>query len=289
MEAAQALHGKNATLAQQLHGLRKNRIAFLARVAPHDCEVGIAPFALIVLAGAFRNALFAVLAQQRIARLRISFACLHGKRDLRPTLPTCIRLSMKTPVQGVGILFGAFGAHRKRRHRSVAAIVRQLIDDGEAWPAIRAIDKWIAVPAVTRVEKLLLACSARCKIGGNKRGFLVRILLRRHNLEIVARLKHAISQLDFRYMGGRWRGIVNTHNESIQVGWFTFCMHLNAKRSVQNPAGYAQLMGASIHKGAETHPLHNSFYGQIQRFAHGIPLSSLSFAARIQHALPAAR
>ena len=66
METTQALHGKNATLAQQLHGLRKNRIAFRARVAPSDFEVGIASFALIDLAGVFRNAFFTVITQQRI-------------------------------------------------------------------------------------------------------------------------------------------------------------------------------------------------------------------------------
>ena len=66
METTQALHGKNATLAQQLHGLRKNRVAFRARVAPGDCEVGIAPFALVDLAGVFRNALFTVITQQQI-------------------------------------------------------------------------------------------------------------------------------------------------------------------------------------------------------------------------------
>ena len=90
-------------------------------------------------------------------------------------------------------------------------------------------------------------------------------------------------------MGSRRCRIVNTHNESVQVGRFAFRMYLNAKRPIQNPAGYAQLMGTSIHKGAETHPLHDSFYGQIQRLAHGIPLSSSSFAARIQHASAAVR
>ncbi len=66
---------------------------------------------------------------------------------------------------------------------------------------------------------------------------------------------------------------MHAHNEGIYVGWGAFGVHFHTKGSIQNPALYAKLVGTSIHKGAETHPLYNAFYCYVSCFAHDVFLS----------------
>ena len=69
------------------------------------------------------------------------------------------------------IIFGlAELIHGKLLHRSVGAIVGQPIDDGETWAAIRAIDEWIMVATIMRIEEFAHARFTWSEIGRNERG-----------------------------------------------------------------------------------------------------------------------
>ena len=177
---------------------------------------------------------------------------------------------MKTPVQRVGIFFCARRTHFKGTHRGVTAVIGQFVDNSKTRPAIRAVNKGIAIPSVGRVKQLLLTGSAGGKIGRNKRGCIFCTLNRSNYLEIIAGFKHSIKDFHFGNVRCR-RGIVmHAHNESIYVGWGAFGVHFHTKGSIQNPALYAKLVGTSIHKGAETHPLYNAFYCYVSCFAHDV-------------------
>ena len=74
------------------------------------------------------------------------------KPDLRSANRTSDRLGMKTAVERIVVIPGAIRAHGKIRHGRLRAVVRDILDNGEARTAIGAIDKWIAVPAIFWVE-----------------------------------------------------------------------------------------------------------------------------------------
>ena len=121
MEAAQALHSQDLPLKQQVDGATKDRIAFFARGTPGD------------------------VAKAAVGR--------HlAPTYMRTALEASIGLGMESPVFGIGVLMRAFRAHRELAHGRARAIVRQLVDDREAWAAVRAVDERIAITPVGRVE-----------------------------------------------------------------------------------------------------------------------------------------
>jgi hypothetical protein len=59
---------------------------------------------------------------------------------------------VKTPVERVLIFLLAIGTHIEARHRGKWTIVGDIGDDREAGAAICAIDEWVTMTTIFRVE-----------------------------------------------------------------------------------------------------------------------------------------
>ncbi|CAM2154283.1 hypothetical protein PT2222_300012 [Paraburkholderia tropica] len=75
------------------------------------------------------------------------------------------QFGVKAPVRGIGVVGGAIGARRERRHARVGAVERQRARDGVARAAIAATVQRVAMAAVARVEDLREAGVADCIVG----------------------------------------------------------------------------------------------------------------------------
>ena len=76
-----------------------------------------------------------------------------NKREARPAGMAGGRLGVKAAVARIFILGAARCAHRKVAHRGQRTVVRHAFDDGEARPAVGAVDERITVATVARVEQ----------------------------------------------------------------------------------------------------------------------------------------
>ena len=85
--------------------------------------------------------------------------------DLRPAFPTRIGLRMETAVARVLVLLTARVTHGEIHHGGFVAVVGNISDDRVARPAIRAIDKRVAIATVARVQKLPQTVFAGADIG----------------------------------------------------------------------------------------------------------------------------
>lgn len=156
MKAAKALHGNNGPFMQKFGCARENRIAGLKGAAPQrSVFVNIGAVKGFVRRGGFRKALF-------------------PPGDMRAAFEACVGLCMETSVGRVAIFGVARFAHGEACHGSFRAIIREAVDNREARSAIRAIDEWVMVAAVVRVEQLGHAFVACCQVGryqGGRVGF----------------------------------------------------------------------------------------------------------------------
>src|SRR5208283_1437382 len=78
--------------------------------------------------------------------------CRVPELQLRSAFPAGTGLRVEPAIAWVLVLCSTFCAHGKRGHRGERPIVRDVAHDGEARPAVRAIDKGIAKPAVGGIE-----------------------------------------------------------------------------------------------------------------------------------------
>ena len=107
----------------------------------------------------------------RRANLRRGVVCRAlAPGDMGATGKAGIGLRVEAAVGGIGIFGGAGGTHGERAHRRVCAIVGKRIDDGEARPAVGAVDEGIVVAAVAGVEELAQAVGAGGDIRRDERG-----------------------------------------------------------------------------------------------------------------------
>jgi hypothetical protein len=74
---------------------------------------------------------------------------------------------MKPPAAGRLVLFFAIVAHGKSGHGRVGPVVRKRFDYGKTWPAVRAVDKRMAIPPVIRVNHFPQTSIAYGSIAGD--------------------------------------------------------------------------------------------------------------------------
>ena len=84
---------------------------------------------------------------------------------MRPAIKAGIGLRVKTPVEWVGILRGAGGAHGKTIHRGGRSVIGQRANDGKARSAIGAVDKRVVIAPIGGVEQLAQTIIAGGDIG----------------------------------------------------------------------------------------------------------------------------
>lgn len=99
--------------------------------------------------------------------LRIS-SCVH-EEEPRSAIEAGIGLRMIAAIGHVGVLGGALRAHLESAHGGHGAVVGEVLDDGEARSAVRAVDEGVVVTSVLRVEELAYTGVAGGEIGTDER------------------------------------------------------------------------------------------------------------------------
>ncbi len=87
--------------------------------------------------------------------------------NTRPANPARIRLRVKAPIQRIVVFRLARRAHGELRHRGLRPVIGNPPRNREARPAIGAVQKRIAIPAVRRIEQLAQAIRAGRRVGRN--------------------------------------------------------------------------------------------------------------------------
>src|SRR5208282_2222531 len=116
--------------------------------------------------------------------------------DPGPAVPASIRLGVKAPVERILIFLKAGRTHGERRHRGARPVVRNVANDGETRPAVGAIDEWIEVTPVVRVEHLTQAIRADCDVRRNQRANLFPLMAMK-NAEVMTAAGVAITERHF--------------------------------------------------------------------------------------------
>ena len=96
-------------------------------------------------------------------------ALLERNREPWPADRARDRLRVEAPVGRILVLAPALGTQRKAGHRRARPVVRDVDDDREARPALRAVDERVAVAAIGRVEELGEAVVAGRDVGRDQR------------------------------------------------------------------------------------------------------------------------
>src|SRR5437763_161652 len=86
-------------------------------------------------------------------RMHDSIFASTQERNVRTTNRTSIGLSMEAAVERIFVLALARRAQRKNAHGRLVPIVRHILNNGEAWTTIRAVNKRILVASVGRIKE----------------------------------------------------------------------------------------------------------------------------------------
>jgi hypothetical protein len=167
---------------------------------------------------------------------------------------------MKSPVGRIVIFLLAGLAHAEGFHRGVGAVVGNSINNGITGPAVGTVYKWIAVPAVLRVENLVKAVFADGNVGRNKgRPFVLSNTLSYDKIPEVDGVKLLLFQA---YDMSLWReGFRDELEECLDRNRIPFNLYLNAVLVVKHISFQAVRLSKVINVWAESHSLDYAFNG----------------------------
>ena len=194
---------------------------------------------------------------------------------MRPAVKAGIGLRVKTPVEWVGILRGALGAHGKTIHRRGRSVIRQRSDDGKAWAAVSAVDKGVVIASVGGIEQLAQAIVAGGDIGRDERR--VRgLVLRCYDAKTlftggIPTVGCQVHSLDMLYAGCRRRMLRKRGNKSIERIGRSVRLDVHAVARIEHPAANAMRHGLAIHKRSHANALHNARHVNMH-MPHATPL-----------------
>ena len=203
---------------------------------------------------------------------RVNSICRQADRNSRPTFPAGVGLRVEASIGRVGVFAGATRAHLEGLHRSCRTVVGQRVDDGEARPAVRAVDERVAVAPVVGVEQLGQAIVAGGQVGRHQRGLLRRRVVGKADLEAGEILQRHFLEIDFRHLGRRRRVHVQLGHEPVKQLRLALGMDEHALGCIKHPTVDQVFFRQAVHERAETHPLHDALHLNVERLDHTNPL-----------------
>jgi len=78
---------------------------------------------------------------------------------------------VKPAVEWIFIFRSARRTHLKISHRRPRSVVWNVLDYGKSGPTVCAVDKWVSVTTINRIEQLSDAVAARRNVGGDRQKF----------------------------------------------------------------------------------------------------------------------
>jgi len=142
---------------------------------------------------------------------------------------------MESSVAGVGVFRSTCFAHREVAHGGHGTVVRDVLDDREAWSAVGAVDERVSTPAVGRIQELRFA-SATCGDVGRYQGHLTIGSLTLSDLESLESFRLHICCGDVSNEGHRWCFLAKSVHKSVYCSRFAFRVCEHALRGVEDPA-----------------------------------------------------
>ncbi len=186
---------------------------------------------------------------------------------LRTTHRAGVRLGVEAAVERVVVLALTGVAHHEVAHRRVRAVVRQLVDDAVARPAVGAVDERVAVAAVVRVEQFAAARLAEGDVGHHDGARMVRDLAL---VDGEFGQPGRVEPRAFDALNGGPRRTFPLEGDAEVVELRPLAFHLDddAVRGVVHPAAQLPFVGEAVDEGAEAHPLHRAAHDQPQPLSH---------------------
>ena len=237
VEPAQSLYGDDRSVGQQLDAAFDDGIAGLARGADGWCCVD---------------------------RRWHNTAVRLEPRNMRSTIKTGIGLRVKPPIERVGILCGAGGAHGETIHRGSCSVIGQRANDGKARSAIGAVDKGIVKASVGGVEQFAQTVVARGDVGRDERR-VGGLILRRHNAKAllaggVPVAGCQVHKLDMLNAGRGRRVLRQRGDKAVECLDRSMRLDVHAITRIEHPAADAVRHSLAIHKWPHANTLHNARY-----------------------------
>ncbi len=203
---------------------------------------------------------------------RVVSICRQADRNSRPAFPAGIGLRMEASIGRISVFAGATRAHLESLHRSCRAVVRQRVDDGEARPAVRAVDERVAIAPVVGVEQLGQAIVAGGQVGRHQRGLFRRRVVGEAYLEAGEILQRHLLEIDLGHLGRRRRVHMQLGHEPVKQLRLALGMDEHALGCIEHPAVDKVFPRQAVHERAEAHSLHDALHLNVERLDHTNPL-----------------
>ncbi|OQA96753.1 MAG: hypothetical protein BWY25_02215 [Chloroflexi bacterium ADurb.Bin222] len=181
----------------------------------------------------------------------------YHQAELGSTHGAGVGLSVKAAVGGVFVLGTTGVAEREDAHGSIGPVVGDVRDEGEARPAIRAVDEGVAVAPVGRIEQLPQAIGTSRHVRRDEHETSC-LRLRMADLERRVAIRGdrcRLQRSDVRERGRLSAQPGEERRQRLRVG-FGFDVH--AAGVIQHPAAHAEPPRQVVHEGTETDPLHHA-------------------------------
>ena len=174
----------------------------------------------------------------------------------RAAIRTAVRLRMVAPVLYVMVFPVTVRAHRKRAHRGLGPVVRNVPDDRKARAAVGAVYERVPVAAVSGSPEFTQAVTADTYIRGNERiAKLLGFAAEYPEILIPGRLGKVL-RLDLLDHGEDGGAVRKLGDKTVKLLTPAFKLQLNARGRVLYISFQPALLDKLMDKGAKTHALH---------------------------------
>ena len=159
-------------------------------------------------------------------------------------------------------------AHREILHRRARTVVGQRIDNREARPAIRAVDKRVPITPVLRIEQLCKAFVTGRQVGRDQRCFCNGRLVRKANLKRIESFERHLSHLDGFHLSSSGRFLGNSQHELINQVLVALRVDGHTVGRIEHPSVHQMPFCHPIHERPKPYALHDSVYMYAQCRKH---------------------
>ncbi len=176
---------------------------------------------------------------------------------MRATLGAGVGLSVKAAVGGIFVLGATGVAEREDAHGSMGPVVGDVRDDGEARPAVRAVNEGVTVAPVGGVEQLPQAIGTGRHV---RRDEHEAPLLRLRMADLERRVAIGGDRRRLQRGDARERGRLSAQRgeKCRQRLRLSFGLDVHAAGVIQHPAAHAEPSCQVVHEGAKTDSLHHA-------------------------------
>src|SRR6266498_1238286 len=227
METAKSLDAQDISLTQQTTSLEDRRCSALNT-------------------GYLRNG---------IGKWRMKFPQCHERTTFRARNWLCV----ETPIKRILVFGTTIFTHHKLCHRSTRTVIGNIFDDRKTRAAVRAIDEWIKITSVVRIEQFTFTIRTNRYVCGNglesalKAGRLFDFKCR---IFIICQFIIYFYVVDL----SQHRSFrCQTRNEAINIGRLPLNQNFHPTGRVAYPAMQIESDCQPVHKRTEPYSLHNTF------------------------------